>query len=132
MRVVIDSNVWLSALVFGGNPRRIFEKCINEGHIIVVSEGLLTEIRRILASKFPDFADDFEALLVALRPRLLYIQLGAISVDVSRDPDDNMVIETALIGFAKYIISGDKDLLVLKSYKKVDIVDPGLWLEREG
>ena len=63
MRLVVDSNVWISALVFGGNPRKLLELVAQEGHFIVTCEELFTETRRILHTKFPDFINDFDNLL---------------------------------------------------------------------
>lgn len=124
MQIVIDSTVWVSALVFGGNPRKVFERVVGEGHTLVISQEILSETRRIFFSKFPDFVDDFEALIIALAGRSKYVELGACRVDVSRDPDDNKVIETALGGAVRCIISGDKDLLVLKKYQDIRIITP--------
>lgn len=129
MKIVIDSNVWISALVFGGNPRRIFERAIVEGWTIVASEEIFTEIRRVMISKFADFVDDFESFQAVLRPYTTIVQLGRIRVAISRDEDDNRVIETALIGDASHIITGDNDLLVLLNYKKIIILKPSDFLE---
>lgn len=128
-RVVIDSNVWISALVFGGAPRQIFETVVYEGLRLVVSVEILTEVRRVVASKFPDFAEDIEALLAVLYDYTEAVPLGSITIDICRDPDDNRVIETALLGEAAWIVSGDKDLLDLGDYEGVTITTPRDWLE---
>lgn len=122
--IVIDSNVWVSALVFGGMPRRVFELAIEQGISIATSEAIFTEVRRILHQKFPDFVDDFEALLVALSANIRIVTLGEVTVQASRDPDDNAVIETALKGQAPLVISGDKDLLVLKKHLSISFLTP--------
>jgi len=127
-RLVIDSNVWISALIFGGQPRRVFEQVVLSGEQIVISAEIISEIRRTLTQKFPDFLPDFEALLGALGQHIRVVQLGAITVKASRDPDDNRVLETAVLGDARVIISGDKDLLVLKKYQNIDIKAPSDWL----
>jgi putative PIN family toxin of toxin-antitoxin system len=129
VKIVIDSNVWISALVFGGKPRRIFERAIVEGWTIVVSEEIFTEVRRVLTDKFADFVDDFEGFQALLRPYTTIVQLGRIRVVISRDEDDNRVIETAIIGNASHIITGDNDLLVLLKYKKISILTPSNFLE---
>lgn len=128
MRIVIDSNVWISALVFGGNPRHIFERVIAEGWTIVVSEEIFTEVRRVLGVKFVDFADDFTSFQAILQSHIAMIRLGEIKVIASRDEDDNRVIETALIGRASHIITGDKDLLVLSEYETIAVVTPADFL----
>lgn len=130
-RVVIDSNVWISALVFGGNPRKVFETIVRQGGTIVFSHHIFIEVRRILAQKFPDFMEDFEALLVVVRRNILVVHLDGIAVDVCRDENDNAVIQTALAGSAGMIVSGDKDLLTLKHYKKVTILNPRQFVEKQ-
>lgn len=127
--IVIDSNVWISALVFGGDPRKVFEAVLERGDSIVMSPELVSEIRRTLARKFPDAQADFEALLGAFHQSIVMVALGVITVTVCRDPDDNKVLETAIIGKARSIISGDNDLLVLGSYNGVHIRRPAAWLQ---
>ena len=124
MRIVIDSNVWISALVFGGKPRHIFERAVADGWTIITSEEIFTEVRRVLTVKFVDFVEDFESFQMLLQPYITKVQLGSIRVVASRDEDDNRVIETVLIGDASYIITGDKDLLVLSKYDQITILAP--------
>jgi predicted nucleic acid-binding protein len=78
--------------------------------------------------EFPEFIDDVEALIAVIHDQLDSVALGSITIDVCRDPDDNRVLETAIIGDAAGIVSGDKDLLVLGGYDGVAIVTPKEWL----
>ncbi len=128
--VVVDSNVWISALVFGGEPRRVFEALLQRGDYLVVSAELLSEIRRIINRKFPDVSDDFEALLVVFQYLIVTVTLGSLTITVCRDPDDNKILETAVLGRATMLISGDNDLLVLHPYDSIQIVRPGAWLKQ--
>ena len=127
-RLVVDSNVWISALVFGGAPRQVFEAIVHDGLRLVVSAEILTEVRRVAGVKFPDFTDDVEALIGVLQENLEVVSLGSITIDVCRDPDDNRVLETAILGDAEAIVSGDKDLLVLGDYEGIAITTPRAWL----
>lgn len=127
-RLVVDSNVWISALVFGGAPRQVFEVIVHDGLRLVVSAEILTEVRRVVGVKFPDFVDDVEALIGVIHEHLDFVSLGSITIDVCRDPDDNRVLETAILGDAAAIVSGDKDLLVLGDYEGVAIITPQEWL----
>ncbi len=131
MRIVIDSNVWISALVFGGNPRIVFEQVVLNGWVIVVSEEIFIEVRRVLSIKFPDFLDDFGVFQALLRSHIALAELGQLTVSACRDDDDNRVIETAIIGKSLNIITGDRDLLVLEKYKQIAIVTPADFLQRE-
>ncbi len=124
MLIVIDSNVWISAIVFGGTPRRLIEKIVRDGDSIVVSEEIFTEVRRVLSVKFNDFKADFENLKAILQLYIIKVDLGQIRISVCRDEDDNRVIETAIIGQAEVIVTGDKDLLVLLKYDEIIIQKP--------
>ena len=129
VRVVLDTNVVLSALVFGGNPRQVFTRTVTDGWTIVVSEEIFTEIRRTLEKKFAGYLGEFDNLKIILGARMVVVPLGSEHVNVSRDEDDNRIIETAIIGKAPYIISGDSDLLVLETYKGVKILSPANFLK---
>jgi len=130
--IVIDSNVWISALVFGGNARAIFEYSIRNGVTISVSLEIINEVRRIVLKKFNSFKPDLEDFILALNPRLNYVTLGSVFVEICRDPNDNFVIETAVISESKHIVSGDKDLLSLKPYKGIKFVSPADFVEMIG
>ena len=123
-RVVLDTNVLLSALVFGGKPRLVVELLARGAIEVVISEEILTEMRRKVASKFADFADDLARMETLLEQDADLVKLGTITISVCRDPDDNRILETALIGGCDYIVSGDKDLLTLGSYKGIKILKP--------
>lgn len=122
--IVIDSNVWISALIFGGNPGKILKLFVDNKVEVVMSEEIITELRRIIINKFPLFVNSLNLLEASLRKDTVFVQLGSITIDASRDVDDNRILETAYIGKAKYIISGDKDLLVLKKYENIKILSP--------
>ena len=131
-QVVIDSNVWISGLVFGGNPEKVI-RLFTEGHILLItSEELLSELRRKISQRFPLFAPNLALLEASIREYAIMVRLGTLPITVSRDTDDNKFIETALAGNAEYIISGDEDLLVLKSYKDIRIVKPAEFLNLIG
>jgi len=85
---------------------------------------------RIIAHKFPDFNEDFDALLVALAERSRIVMIGSMPVDICRDPNDNFIIETALIGHAEFVVTGDNDLLSLLRYETVAFVTARQWLDR--
>lgn len=123
-RVVIDSNVWISGLVFGGYPGRILELFIEGSILIVVSAELMSELRRKIIQKFPKFLPYLTLLESSILNDAIVVNLGTKTVRISRDLDDDKFIETALIGKCDYVISGDKDLLSLKSYLDIRIISP--------
>ncbi|MBI2009262.1 putative toxin-antitoxin system toxin component, PIN family [Candidatus Saccharibacteria bacterium] len=132
LRVVIDTNVWISALVFGGNPGKILDLFVDRGIEAVISTEGLSELRRKIIQKFPLYTPQLGLLEESLRQDAELVKLGAHTVKVSPDADDNKFIETALIGHCDYIISGDRHLLGLKSYQGIKIVKPAEFLHRRG
>ena len=120
MRVVCDTNVFVSALVFGGKPRRFLEFARKE-FLLVVSEPLLQELRRILTSKF-GWTEERVLPVVREIARFAESVAPAIDVRVCRDPDDDRILEAAIAGKADIIVSGDADLLSLKTFRGVEIL----------
>ena len=127
LKAVLDTNILISALVFGGKPRAVMHWLVENGSIYI-SQDILTETRRIIHAKFPNFLIDLARLEKLLKRDALCIVLGSIEVDICQDQDDNMIIETALLGRCQYIISGDHHLLALKCYQKIEIETPARFL----
>lgn len=127
-RLVIDTNVYLSALIFGGNPRKVMETALLDGDIVIISEEIFTEMRKVISKKFPDFLVDYSAFEAVLRENTMCVPLGNISISVCRDPKDNMILETAVGGKCEFIITGDNDLLSLKTFQSIKIVSPKEWV----
>jgi len=128
-RVVFDTNVLVSALVFGGTPRAATD--LIAGKIVrpVMSEEIMTELRRIISAKLPKHVPGVARYEKLLRRYAIWVPLGSQVATAPRDPADNAVIETALIGRCQFIVSGDKDLLVLGAYDDVRIVNPAEMLK---
>ncbi|HEY0759691.1 MAG TPA: putative toxin-antitoxin system toxin component, PIN family [Acidisarcina sp.] len=123
--MVLDTNVWISALQFGtalGTPSRALERAMVEDVIGTCLE-IESEIIRVLVSKFHWEHEQAEAVLGTVLARSIRVSLRG-NVKVCRDADDDMFLETAVRARASLLIAGDKDLLVLGSYKGVRIVTP--------
>ena len=127
MRVVCDTNVFVSALVFGGKPGRILD--LARGRVIVIwTEAVRHELRRILTSKFGWTDQRVVAVLRELNRTLELVQ-PAISICACRDPDDDRILEAAVAGRADCIVSGDADLLSMKSFQQIPILTVSAFLE---
>ena len=125
-RYVFDTNVIVSALLFeSGNPSIAFRYALKHGEILLSIE-LLGELSSVLGrKKFDRFVtskerDEFLETFVE-RARLVEV---IEQVQECRDPKDDKILDLALNGDAKFIISGDQDLLVLNSFRNVTIVTP--------
>jgi len=124
MRIVVDTNVIVSALVFGGLPRRIFE-LVEGGYCeLFYAADIQEETRRVLRDKFgwdEDRLDRYLRTLWSLGKRVvLRHRVNA----VREDPDDNRILECALAADADVIVSGDRHLLKLGAYEGITILTP--------
>lgn len=129
IKIVIDTNVWLSGLVFGGQPGRLLQLFAQNCVTVVASEELLSELRRKITVKFPLYMPQLDLLEASLRRDAEMVGLGNHTISVCRDRDDDKFIETAIAGNCQYIVSGDKDLLDIKTYQAVQIVQPATFLQ---
>ena len=89
IRIVIDANVFISAIVFGGNPRKVIDLISEDLVTLVMAEEILTEVKRIIVSKFPEFLADLEKVEKLVESYADLVKLGTITVSASRDHDDN-------------------------------------------
>ncbi len=123
MRVVPDSNVIIAAFAARGLCAEVFELCVAEHHIIM-SEYILSEVREKLIDKIRLPQKIAQDIITYLREQSEILIPEKINISVCRDKDDLNIIGTALSGKARYVITGDKDLLTLKRYKDIKIVTP--------
>ncbi|MDE6719326.1 MAG: putative toxin-antitoxin system toxin component, PIN family [Treponemataceae bacterium] len=132
MRIVIDTNVVASGIVFGGKPERLLELAIKNDVEMCVLPQILAEYDEIivrLSAKYPN-----RTIAISLKDLTDNALLVSPSqtVTVCRDPDDNKFIECAMEGKCLYIVSGDNDLLDLRSYADVEIVTVAEFFEQYG
>ena len=129
--VLLDTNIIVSAVVYGGKPREVLDGVWQNMFKGVTSETLLAELREVIHKKFPfhkyelrhieeRIKEDFEVV----KPRK--------TVDLLADKDENRVLEVAVTGECDFIVTGDKDLLDIKSYKKIKVVTPADFLAFSG
>ena len=123
MRVVFDTNVLISALVYGGLPRELLTRVFRGEITLITSTILMTELEEILVLRFahePSLARTVRAEIELLAEVVDASDLAR----VARDPDDDAVLATAITGKASTIVTGDRDLLVLGDHHGVRIVTP--------
>ena len=125
MRIVLDTNVVMSAVFFGGSPLRILEAW-REGRMeLVVSEDILTEYAEIadrLSARHPQV--DFHPWLSFIREKATTVRVRRPYPTICEDPDDDAFIACALKANAKIICSGDHHLLQVDGHAGVEILPP--------
>ena len=122
-KVTIDTNVIISALIFGGNSKIIIEKLLKREFIAFTSIQLVSELVEKLLIKF-NFSKEMILKLDAFIASNFVVVYPSKRINVARDVDDNRVLEVAETSNSKYIITGDKDLLTIKKYKNIEIISP--------
>ncbi len=121
LRVVLDTNTRFSALLFRGTPGLLVAFLQTGGFLEVVSQTLLDEYQDVLERKSEKSPKAIAAEIASVAARALLVQ-NLENVSASRDPDDDHILECALAGQADYVITGDRDLLVLGSFRGIPIL----------
>jgi len=127
--VVIDTNVWISALQFAkhhGTPTLALEQAMSED-VIATCDEIDAEIVRVLTEKFSWEQSRATLALQAILARGLRVNIRG-TVKVCRDPGDDMFLECAALAKADLLVAGDKDLLILGAYKGTRIVTPSEYM----
>lgn len=122
MKVVFDTNILVSALVFpGGRGEAALQRILGERDELVFSKPILDELLGILSRKFARDAEELARIAVFItdvgilvRPRLRF--------RVVKDEPDNRVLECAVAGHAEAIVTGDQALLELREFRGVRII----------
>ncbi|HUO58197.1 MAG TPA: putative toxin-antitoxin system toxin component, PIN family [bacterium] len=129
MRLVLDTNVLIAAYISRGLCSEVLEACLKR-HEIILSSHLETELREKLTRKFRQPKEEVEEYLGVLSLHADWVQPPVLSRLVSRDPKDDAVLATALQGKAAYLVTGDKDLLALKRFGRIQIVSPRIFWDK--
>ena len=131
MRAVLDTNVLISAFVFpGGAPEHVYRRALEGRITLITSRPLLSELGRVLTDKFtwePPYAEEVVAQLV--RVAVLVDPTERIA-DITDDPADNRVLEAAAEGDAETIVSGDRHLLTLGTWRGIPVLTPAAVMQQ--
>jgi putative PIN family toxin of toxin-antitoxin system len=130
MRVVPDTNVLVSGIVFDGPPGEIIALAAARRLQLILFPPLITELRRVLREKF-EFGDDALYLAETLVRRAgIVVEPDRTLRLITDDPEDNRVLEAAAVSKADAIVSGDRHLLALKVFEGIPIMSPRQFLDR--
>jgi putative PIN family toxin of toxin-antitoxin system len=130
VKVIIDTNVFISGVFFSGPPYKILEAWRDGKVQFVVSSEILQEYHRvggILGEEFPGV--DVSRFLELLTVKSEVATAPDLPEPVCVDPDDDKFLACALAGKVKYIISGDKHLLQVTGYRGVEVIRPSEFVD---
>ncbi len=130
MRVVLDTNVLMSGIFFGGIPGRLLigwrEKMIQ----FVVSDDILDEYRQVairLSERYPEI--DISNIVDILAQQSERVEARPLSEPVSVDPDDDKFLACAFAGGVDRVVSGDSDLLSVQEFRGIPILTPRAFMD---
>jgi putative PIN family toxin of toxin-antitoxin system len=121
MRVVFDTNIFISAFVLPGSQAEKAIQKIIERDTLLISKAIINEVLLVLSRKFSRDPEELSRSAVHLS-ELGEMVRPAKKVSVLQDEADNRIIECALGGTADVIVTGDKEMLALKEYRGITII----------
>ena len=125
MRTVLDTNIYIAAALQGQLSEDILRMAATKKSImLVVSEEILTELQKKLQNKFNWLKGDIDRFLIRIRKIAEVVSIADYVSIVTRDPEDNKILECALSGNADLIVTADQDLIKLKMFRGIGIVHP--------
>ncbi len=129
-KAVIDTNVFISALIGSKNAKYILDNFLDGRFDIIISEKLFEElIATIGKEKFSKIIDEKGCReLIELLKTDADWAIPEEKIAICRDPKDNIVLECAVAGKVGFIVTGDRDLLALSPFRKISIITPSKFL----
>jgi putative PIN family toxin of toxin-antitoxin system len=133
IRVVLDTNVLVSGLLFAGPPSRFVPLWRERRIVLLLSKAVFIEYLRVLAyPKFKLSGEEIKALVDEyVLPFAEMVTVAEVPAVIREDPADDNFLALAAAGRARYIVSGDKHHLALREYRRVRIVTPREFLDLE-
>ncbi|MDO9530199.1 MAG: putative toxin-antitoxin system toxin component, PIN family [Syntrophales bacterium] len=131
MRIVLDTNVFISGIFFSGPPSQILKAWEKGSFKILLSQDILDEYHRVaheLSSKFSSI--DILPIIEMVTVHGQFVDTKDLDIVICEDPDDDKFIECAIAGKCRIIISGDKHLSKLSGYQDINVLNPRNFVER--
>ena len=125
MRIVLDTNIYISAAITSGLSQEILELAGTTNlFTLLTSEEILNELKEKLLSKFERSENVVDIFIEKIRKIVEVIEVNEKVEIITRDPEDNKILECAFTGKADLIVSADQDLIKLKTFKGIAIIHP--------
>lgn len=130
MKVVCDTNIYISFLEFGGKAEILLEHAFKGEFDLVISPEIIAEIADVLKNKFNWDDDNARRAIIVLTRACRVVKPRKQISEIKTDISDNKILECAVEGNVDYIITGDKKhLLSLKKFQDIPILSPKQFLE---
>ena len=130
MRIVLDTNVFISGVFFSGPPYEILKAWIDKRIQIFISSEILQEYQRVgeeLSNRYTEI--EITPILKSFSQNAISISAPRLAHPVCVDPDDDKFLECAVAGKAELIISGDRHLLYINDFQGIKIVKPRIFVD---
>lgn len=127
-KIVLDTNVYISAFLFGGVPEKIIELAIESKVELFISAPILDELKEKLLEKFHYPEEEANKILNTILLIAQSVKAKGSLKNISTDPDDDIILETSKVSGSEYLIMGDQHLLRLKEYEGIKILNPADFL----
>lgn len=121
-KVVFDTNIFVSAIGFGGIPKYLYESVIERRFILVTSPAIMAEIAKILRELLQFDERVIVSYLKQIARTAEIVKPTIVLNFIEEDPSDNRILECAVAAKANLIVSGDKHLLRVKEYDSIQVV----------
>lgn len=128
MRVVLDTNVYISAAIIGRVREEIIKTCRFSNLKVFISEDIINEIKVKLKNKFFWNAEQVKIFIENILEFCYIIEVSDKITFINDDPDDDKILECAIASGCNFIVSGNNHLLRLKSYQNIKILNPADFL----
>lgn len=122
MRIVIDTNVLVSGVFFGGFPRKILSAVVSRKITACATAEIINEYEEIVQEMIDRKQGHIDSAILSPLIQVLEVIEPITHVEICRDPDDDKFLGCAKDSHALYIVSGDKDLLVIEEYENIQIM----------
>jgi putative PIN family toxin of toxin-antitoxin system len=133
MRVVVDTNVFVSAVFFGGIPARLLDMWRNGSVELLLTAEILAEYEDVvhrLRGRYPSV--DPDPIINLVVRWATFVQPAPLEGQVCADPDDDKFLAAALGGAGRMVVSGDTHLRAVNGYRQVEVLTPAEFIRRYG
>jgi len=129
MRVVLDTNIYISAILFGGDCEMILKILESSGVKILISDFIISEIETVLRKKFKWTEEEIELAILSIQSKTSFVDTSSKINIIKENKFDNKILECAVDGRADLIISGDtKHIQPLGKIRGIPILSPKRFL----